>query len=270
VAWSKILSDVILPFTILYGQFTNSLVSLVENPGKLVVVFVRRGYIEPSGVKLTREVFKPIHLSMLESMPLLGALSAAPAYLIARIKHRGNRGSESPKRIVDGFVLVLILLWMGLYFQRLPVHAQYTVRYLHPLYPLGIYLLFRLPVVRNAVSGYPRNAIAAYIGTVVCGAGGYIILLAYSGAVISEAVQLYALIALGVALCVTIWAFAGVLTGASPRIGATVLGVATASMTVYLLVSGFATFAYTHNYLLPVGRAIAELLRFVNPFSYLF
>lgn len=251
------------PFVVLIQQYVQS-VAVLTDSHQVWNVFVRSGYI----AQFSPDVFKAIHLSVLESMPLLGTAAALP--VIAWRRLRTGWGSLAKMSISDRFVLVVALLWIGLYLSRLPIHHQYTVRYLHPIYPLGVYMLVRLPAVRETIRTSSRTLLGSYAAVTVLGSVGYVVALTSFDAVLSEAVQLYALVAFVLGLVVAVWACVATTRSTDARIGAAVIGTAAGSMTVYILVSGFTTFAYTNQYLLPLSRFLAETLRFVNPFGYLF
>lgn len=258
-----LVTSIATPLVVLIQQYAESMAAL-SSGHQLWSVFVRSGYI----AQFSPDVFKAIHLSVLESMPLLGTAAVLPVIAWRRLRTGWQSLAKMP--ITDRFVLVVALLWVGLYLSRLPIHHQYTVRYLHPIYPLGVYLLVRLPAVREAIQTSPHTLVGSYAAVTVLGGVGYVAALASLEAVLSEAVQLYALVAVVLGVAVAVWAVVATTRSVDARIGAAVLGTAAGSMTVYILVSGFATFAYTNEFLLPLGRFVAETLRFVNPFGYLF
>ncbi len=252
------------------------------NAERLSNTFVRSGYI--SG--LPRHNDRAINLSVLEAMPLLGLVTLAPAIAIrwARTQRaadpwqRVRRGIRTvrrdPTRTADLFAALIVALFVLLYMSRLPSHFMLTGRYIHPIYPLGVYALARLPPVRRAVREEGRRIAAGYALTVSLGVPLYITVLWTTEAVLGEAVQLYALTALGIATLVGGWAIIETAwPGRFPSLtdtGAPLLGVAAGLTTVYLLVSGLGFFAYTHEFALPMSRVVAEQLLPINPLRSLF
>ena len=244
-------------------QFTGSYVAMTE-PARLLHVFVRRGYIPT--LRPTQDA--AIHLSVVESMPLFGALLAYPALALRRRSPgpdwMGSPRQWSPMRVVDAFSVAYVVLLVGLYFQALPLHHMLTVRYLHPLYAVGVYWLVRVPAVRRAVTSEWRLLTRSYTGTVLVGTGGYLGAIALDGLVLGESVQLYALVALLVAAAVGLWALTATLRGGYRRTGALALGVAAGAMSVYLLAAGLSLFPSTGEFLLPVSGAVSEQIHYAR------
>jgi hypothetical protein len=254
-----------VPAAVLFDRYAEA-VGALGDPGRLATVFLRHGYFGNFAADLG--LFKSINLSLLESMPLLGALAAGPVLAWRRLRAGGRGWRGRPVAVTDAFVLVLTVLWVGLYLGRLPLHHQYTVRYLHPLYVVGLYLLVRAGPVRTALATRPRVAVSAYLATVVAGTALYLVALGLLRPVLSEVVQLYGVVAAVLGLGVAGWGVVAAVRGVDRRVGAGVVGVAAGAVTVYLLVGGFVAFAYTDNYLLPLGRTVAEALGSVNPFGF--
>ncbi|MFQ3293724.1 MAG: hypothetical protein ACI9PP_001496 [Halobacteriales archaeon] len=147
-----------------------------------------------------------------------------------------------------------------------------TVRYIHPIYPLGIYGLVRLAPVRAVIATEWSRLLRTYLAGVALGVPAYIGAIAVAATGRSETVQLYGVVAFGIGLVVALWAVAATVrpSDRSASVGAIMLGIAAAAMTVYLLVSVLGFFAFTKDFLLPISRAIAEGLQFINPYRSLF
>ena len=251
------------PVTTIISRFVGSYAVLLD-PGRLFTVFVRAGYV-PS--------FSPsqdaaINLSVLTSMPLLGGLLAYPLLGVRRAFAsreivRSPR-QWSPVRVVDAFSVVYAILLVGLYLESLPIHHMLTVRYLHPMYPLGLYWLVRLPAVRHVVTGESQTLAHAYGGTVLLGVPAYVGAIAVGELVLGESVQLYALTALSVAAIVGGWAVADTYRKRGGRVGAVALGVAAGLTSVYLLVAGLSLFPTTGEFLLPLSGAISDQIHYAR------
>lgn len=254
------------------GLVADAVRRVAAEPGRLLTVLVRWGYTNGPGTG----VDGARNLALLQSAPVLAALVAAPAVAWRGLARGGGERPSASRavRAADRFAVGYALVLGGLYLGRLPVHHQYTVRYLHPIYPLGVYLLVRLPAVRTAVEGAPRTLAASFAGTVGVGVPLYVGALAATGAVQSAAVQLFGLAVLPVAALAGAWSLAAARAGpeAFPgraRDGAAVLGVAAGAAATYLLVSGFVTFAFTDEFLLPLSRLVADAVRAASPFRFL-
>lgn len=255
----------------------------VRNPGRLVHTFVRSGYAP--GLRTGEDV--AVNLSVLEAMPLLGALIAGPLAVAGRIRTRlatrdgrlpvsptawaadrsnaaiRDRLRLSPARTAEAFVVVYALLLTGVMLRRFPLHHMLTVRYLHPIYPLGLFSLVGLPVVRGVVDRRSRVLVGSYGGTVALGTPVYVAFLTLGNPVLGEAVQAFALVALTAAVAVAAWAaFAAAAGRSHARAGAILLGVAAGLVTAYLLVSGLALFSVERAFLLPWSETLAEWVGF--------
>lgn len=272
--------------------------TVTESPDELRYTFVRSGYYP--GLRASQDV--AVNLSVLESMPLLGILVAAPLAVAVRMR-AGLQARDgvsrqslaawvadrsvadtrnrlrtstadirdplrtSPARTTEGFAVVFALLLTAVMMVRLPAHHMVTVRYLHPVYPLGLYLVVGLPAVRAVVAESARLLVGCYAGTVVVGTLGYVAFLALGDPVLGEAVQAFALVSLTTAVAVAVWA--SVATVRSPlagrshtRAGAILLGVAAGVVTSYLLVSGLALFTVERAFLLPWSEVVSDWIGF--------
>lgn len=256
---------------------------VVTDVDRLREVFLRSGY-RPLRTGQDRAV----NLSVVESMPLLGALLALPVVAVRSIRDHLSewRGGTSPlvgtlrslrsgahhlsaARVTDLFVGLYAVTLVVFYLRSLPLHHMLTVRYLHPLYPVGIYALVRTPAVRRVLDGSWSTLWRAYLGTVVGATVLYLGALVAFDAVQSEAIQLYGLSAFLLGVVVALWAVGAELLGDDSRtlrVGAVVLGVAAGAMSVYLLVSGLVLFSVEGTFALPVSRAVSDALVAVNPF----
>lgn len=225
-------------------------------------VFLRSGYMD-----VRPEYDRAINLAVLESMPLLGASIAAPLRLWYRLESNReiSRTALTPERATDLLAVIYLVLIATLYLDRFPLHHMLTVRYLHPIYPIGMYALARLDIVRRTCQTRARLLLLSYGGTLLLAIPGYIAALTFTDAVLGEAVQIYAITAFVIGIGVAFWVIVESLRGDHESAGAVVLGIAAAAMTTYLLVSGFGFFAFTDEFVLPGSRVVAEILRFINP-----
>jgi len=247
------------------GQFVGSYAVLLD-PERVVRIFLRHGYID----SLAASQDAAVNLSVLESMPLLGAVVVYPL-LAARRLARGvslprpdRPGRTAPVTVVDAFSVLYVVLLFGLALTTLPLHHMFTMRYLHPLYAVGIYWVIRIPAVRRAIETAGRSAVAGFGTTVLVGSPLYLGVIAAGDLVLGEAVQLYALAALAVAGAVGCWVLLDTAVGGFESVGAVVLGTAAGLTAVYLLVSGVTLFPDTGEFLLPLSRAVSERLHFMR------
>jgi hypothetical protein len=216
--------------------------AVATDPGRLVPTFLRSGYIPSVARKGSEEA---INLAVLESAPALAALAGLPVLLVRRLADRRlpsltTTPTLTPDRVVDGFVLGTALLYTLLYMPRLPLHAQVTVRYLLVLFPLGVYGLVRLPAVRTAVREQGRLLGFTVAGGVLVGGQLLVAAVAVADLAFGEALQLSALLGLGIGAVVAAWSVAATVDRSRswPRVGAVALGSGLAAATVLAFLIG--------------------------------
>lgn len=260
--------------------------SALTDPDRLWHVFVRSGNVP--GVNYRLIGYRIVELTVLESAPLLGALAVAPALALARLRGtvaavaaRDDSGAGSPRRIrsalgsrtpaslsparqTDLLVVVVAVAFAFAFLQRLPLHAQFTVRYVLPVYPLALYGVARLAPVASSLRGAPRSAAGGFLAGVACWTGVVVATLATASLAVGEAVQFHALGHLLAAVVV-----AGLVAGrclAPERVRrrwvAAALGVTGGITTGYYLLVGLGYFRYG-TYALSIGGRLADLVPIV-------
>lgn len=248
---------------LLLGLFERSIRMLTQRPADAIHLFVRSGYID--GLRPAQDA--AINLSILESLPLLATATAVPALAVRRLTAGIEPRSPTdwrPIRVLDSFTIIYTALLFGLFLGPLPIHHMFTVRYLHPLYAVGVYWLVRIPAVTRAITSHARLLVGATVATVVVGVPAYLLAIAAGDFVLGEAVQLYALVALAIAVAVAVWTLAQTIVGGFERLGAILLGVAVGTMAVYLLVSGLSLFPTTGEFALPLARTVSEQIHYAR------
>ena len=224
------------------GMYVSGFVALVTEPQRVVRTFVRWGETEKDVVNMFFD--GRTDLSVLESAPVLAALVALPVWRWAgrlRASERRLRDAVDP---VDLFVLVFALLLVSLYINNLPVHVQGTVRYLHPVYPLAVYGIFRIPRVRSLLVERTRAAVLGYEAGVLLGTPLAFGALLFVDASKGEVVQPFGLASLAVAAVLAVALVAGRYDDRFEGVAAATFGVAVAMATVYLLLTAFVLFHY--------------------------
>ena len=235
----------------------------VSEPDRLVRTFVRSGYIERIAEKDGHEA---INLTVLESMPVAGALLALPAILVCRWR-RGRTAVRSLRRRVKHPARVLDALAIGyatgltfVYFPWLPNYAMVTVRWLLPVFPLAVYGALRLRVLRRAVTTRWKATCWTYAIMVLIGGQLLLAAVALTDATLGEASQLHAWIGLlaGLALGGTT-TIAVVRRGRSTDRGLAIsFGLAAGVGTVFVLLSGLVYFSSTGDFALPVVERLLD------------
>ncbi|WP_161973228.1 glycosyltransferase family 39 protein [Halostella litorea] len=249
---------------VVFVEYMSGSVGALLDPGRLFGVVVRSGH----GLGLHRYGTQSVNLSIVESMPLAGILFVGPAVLYRRIRARSGREWNSvvrsvrrdPKRATDLLAVVYLSLLVVMYVPRLPIHVSFTVRYLHPLYPLCVYFLARLSVVRNLVRTQGRLLAASYAGFVVVGGTLFALVVTATTGEVGEAVQLHARVAITAAALVLYWSVLSTFYDGYERLGAVLVGFAGAVTTTYLFLSAFLYFQYSSRFALPMSRLVADWL----------
>lgn len=237
----------------------------VTEPTRLFHTLVRSGFLPEVAAK---DDTQAISLTVLESAPILGATVGIPLLVGRRLKQSGlgviSDHLRTPTGAVDLFAVGCGFLVFVLYIPRLPLHAQATVRYLHPLYPLGIYALARVPTIRHAATAEWRPALWSYLGGVLIGGQLLLITVVQLDFGFGEAVQFHALIALATASLLVIWTVARFVSDSVPdSLGAVAMGLTAAATTVFVLLALLFYFDYANVYAVPVLRILFEKLALV-------
>ncbi|EMA22114.1 MULTISPECIES: hypothetical protein [Haloarcula] len=246
------------PLLLLGGELVAGFKTLQQQPNDVYHAFVRSG--SASGA-LNNAGEESVNLSLLESAPVLvGMVGALPIIRRLRLPSSMADRTLNADRVVDAFAITTFVGVVLLYNSRLPLHAQVTARYLFPLYPLGVYLFVRLPAVRKSLTDHWRLFLWTVAGTVLIGGQVTVVLVAVTVNGIGEAFQLHALLALGSAVPLGIWALSGRSKGRAGQIGTVLLGAATGVAAVFLLLTTVEYYALGDAHLLPMMRALGELL----------
>jgi hypothetical protein len=238
---------------IIHEVFLKGVFVIVEDPGRFVRVFVRGGYIPDAA---QQDLGQALYLTVLEAAPLLAGALAGVGSLARRLSDATGSIRLSP---TDWLVAILCLVFTLLYLPTLPTHAQVTVRYLLPIYPLGVYAVFRTSVVRKTLRRHLRTFAWTYSGTVLIGGQLLVVALVLARLSRGEAFQLHALLALAAAAGL---ALAGIWSAFDDRLlqlTAVALGLTAGLGTAFVLLSGLSYFQYA-SYALPLSEFVARLL----------
>jgi len=227
----------------------NSGLNVLTTPDRMSQIFLRSG--TASGINYAPNSYEAIELTMLESVPLFGAVAALPVVLVRSVQQRIRQWNVFPSRYppqtqTDLFVAALTVVFTLIYLSRLPLHTQLTVRYILPTVPLIMYGVVRIPAVHEAAGDAKRWLTGGYAASTV---GGLILglgVVAGLDLALGEAVQFHALLNLGAAaVC------AGAVLGrtvapdyVSSRAVAVGLALPAGLTTAYVLLSGSVYFQY--------------------------
>ena len=246
------------PVLLLGGEIARGFAVLRERPIDVYHTLVRSG--DAAGA-LNISGAESVNLAVLESAPLLGATVGVLPVAWRRLKAASLPERTLPGRtLVDLFAALVIVTLTLQYASRLPVHAQVTVRYLFPVFPLGVYLLCRLPAVRETLTGNWRLFAWTTAGTTLIG-GQLLVVVVHATVVgLGEAFQLHALLALAVGAPLALWALVGRGDGPFGRVGAVLLALGTALTTLFVLMVAIEYYPLGDSHLLPVVGTVAELL----------
>ena len=232
------------------GFLTDGVRAAVTTPTRVYHTILRSGYVATEARGATGLA---INLSLLESLPIAGALAALPVVAVRRARSRDWSGLRTslatPTRTADAFALVYALLLALTYISRLPLHATLTVRYVYPLFPLALYAVARLPAARAVVRDHGTLLAFVYTAGVAIGGQLTVLVVALAGYTASETLQAYALLALALAAVLAGWSVAAALGRRSDRAGAVLFGLAGSCATNVVGVFVFQFFG--ESFLLP-------------------
>ncbi|MDS0222155.1 hypothetical protein NDI54_12425 [Haloarcula sp. S1AR25-5A] len=246
------------PLLLLSGELVRGLDTIQQRPDDVYHAFVRSGNAS-GALDIAGE--ESVNLSLLESAPVLVAMVGALP-VVRRLRWPSSMADRvlSADRVVDAFAVTAFVGVVLLYAGRLPLHAQVTARYVFPLYPLGVYLVMRLPAVRGSLTNHWRVFLWTVTGTVLIGGQLALIFVALTVNGIGEAFQFHALLGLAIAVPLGGWAVIGRSKGVAGQTGAVLLGAATGVTMVFLLLTSVEYYALGDTHLLPMMRVLAELV----------
>ncbi|WP_254537645.1 hypothetical protein [Halomarina litorea] len=245
---------------ILVEYFTGGLTVILQEPLRLVGTFLRSGDVAAPFIDKGTPA---VELSILETTPLLGVLVAFPALAVRRLrKSTALPDRHDPLVVADVFIVLTALLFTLVYIRVLPLHAQIGVRYLLMLYPLGVYGVVRMGVVREVLDTEFGTVGWTTAGGVFIGAQLLFVYLHYSSTSGGDLLQVHAYIGLALGTVVAVWAL-GALFGtlsSNPRYqraGAVCIGLALGAGTNFILLTSFNHFASAGDFVLPAARWLA-------------
>jgi hypothetical protein len=235
--------------------FTQGIRATVEQPIRLVGTFLRSGGIaQPFIDKGNADV----ELAMLETAPVLGVLAVLPVLAVSKLRAGIARPDRrDPLVAVDAFVALFAVLFTLVYISRLPLHAQTGVRYLLPLYALGLYVAVRIGVVRTALETRWRLFCWTAAGGVVVGGQLLFLALHLSGRTGGDLLQVHAWLGLALATLLAVWSVVSTTRRPSPRVGAVCLGLACAAGVTFVVTTHVGHFASVGDFALAVVRWVA-------------
>ena len=240
------------------GWFAEQVLGLVtESVWRLTDAgVVRRTFLQSSVEGISQDPrFLGVNLSVLEAAPVLGV---ALAGAVASLRHLGDLRERVTG--TDALALAMVVAFVLLYLNRLPLNTQITVRYLLPVYPLGAFLLARSVVVRRLLADYRRLLLWSYcLGVCIGGQLLFVTLVAGEFAT-AEAARVHATVGLTLGLALAAVATVGVFRTRARSVAAVALGLAAAAGTVLFLLATLWYFSFVGEYVLPVAGALSELL----------
>ncbi|EMA25121.1 hypothetical protein [Haloarcula amylolytica] len=222
---------------------------VLATPERMSQIFLRSG--SAPQINYAPNSYEAIELTMVEAVPLFGAVAALPVVLVRSVAQRRRQWNVrpshySPRTQTDMLGTALAAVFTLVYLSRLPLHTQLTVRYLLPTVPLIMYGVVRIPAVHETVSDAKRWLAGGYAASTI---GGLLIglgVVAGLDLALGEAVQFHALLNLGGAVVC-----AGAVLGRTlvpdrvpSRVGALGLALPAGLTTAYLLLSGLVYFQY--------------------------
>jgi len=265
---TRLFEAVVTAGTTFVGLLLGGIETARTQTSALYRTFVRSGYVVANSAASE----EAINLSVLESAPILGGLVAAPFAAVQRLLESRLSANIDHQRLRDPrpatvlAIVVFTLLFTLLYAERLPLHAQVTVRYLLPLYAVGIVGLVLLTPIDRVCRTKTRTFAWATAGGVLIGGQVVAGFVLSQGLALGEAFQFHALAGLGLASVLAVGVIATPYTERFDRPVAGALGLATAGAVVFsvLVVTAYAPglgrYPVDGGQLLPIVRVLADLL----------
>ena len=249
------------PLQLLVGEIVAGVKVLLTRPESLYHTLIRSG---DATAALDASEQYSVNLTILESAPVLVAtIGWIPALWRRRDAICIPDRILAARTVVDVFAVAVVLATTFQYASRLPVHAQLTVRYLLVLYPLGIYLLVRLPVVRRALEGNWRAFVWTTAATVLIGGQLLAVGVFFTTRGPGETIQFHGVVALVSAVPLLLWALTSRSNDTSEAFGAVLLGITTGVSAVFTMLVAIEYSPLGNAHLLPVVRAFAEVVTLV-------
>ncbi|MEF8977176.1 MAG: hypothetical protein V5A21_13195 [Halapricum sp.] len=259
-----LLDGVIAAISVFVGLLGEGIDTIKNRTGQLYRTFVRSGYVSPH----TPASDQPINLAVVESAPVLGALVALPAAAIANWS-RPESVFDRLRQPAPATALALGLfatLFAVLYARRLPVHAQLTVRYLLPLYVVGVVAVAWVPPIERACREHTRTIAWTLSAGILLGGQIVVVAVHQFSLALGEAFQFHALLGLGLAIVLGASTLIAVFTERLDRIVAGLLGFTAAATAVFSLLivtvyaSGLGQYPVDGGQLLPIVRVLGDLV----------
>lgn len=182
----------------LWGHASSSLAIVSSEPIRLYQTFVRSGL-----TPVNAEDRLPVNLTVIQSAPVVAAAVALPVY--AKWDRMRTPREWSSVRKTDLLVVVLAVLLVLIYLPRLPLRVQGTVRYLHPLYPLLLYAIARVPTVRALLSSELRIVVWSSVAGLLIGSQLVILALWAWTSTVGDAIQFHGMLNLSIAGLLLAW-----------------------------------------------------------------
>lgn len=251
-------------------------------PGRLYRTYLRSGRAS-NFISYGTNSYEPIDLTLLETNPLFGGLAGALVGSGAamrpgrrRLRSVGARIRSLPAptrwrqrvlgmhaaRQTDLFGLAVVIGFGVMYFPRLPLHSQLTVRYILPMVPVLLYLLVRVPLIAEPIVRRPRWLAGGYAASVAIGLVGVGLVLPRLQLAVGEAMQLHGLVNLGVATVLVVTLLSTRFGHEDDRLRAIALALAGGATTTLVVAMQLAYFEYG-TYAVPVVRILAEAVSVV-------
>lgn len=236
-------------------------VAAAGSPERVYNIFVRSAGSDLTGNRpefIGDVEYAGVNLAVLEAAPVLALGVAALRAWLVSVRERLER-----LRQVDPTALLatgLAVSFVALYLSRLPLYTQFTQRYLLPVFPLGLYVLARSPVVARLADRATGAICWAYAGGVLVGGQLLLATVLVRDLPPGEVAQLNARLSLVAAGLVAVTGLLAVRTGRSDRPAGVAVGLACAAATVFVLVAHLHYFSNTGRAVLPVVQEISNLL----------
>jgi hypothetical protein len=241
------------------GLVTDSL-AVFTDPAQLYHIFVRSAGADLSTPQFEADIrYAGTNLSVLEAGPLLAAGIAVTGAWLSRLVQTPRRTLRQVSP-TTALAVALCVSYLLLYLSRLPLFAQFTQRYILPVFPLALYVFARSPMVCRLVDESGRLITWSYAFGVLVGGQLFLAVLLVQDVTISEAAQYNARLSLVAAGLVVVATCAVAVFDRFERLAAVTVGLAGAAAALFVLVSGIYYFGWTGEAVVPVVQNLGEFI----------
>jgi hypothetical protein len=209
-------------------------------------------------------------MTLLESTPILGVLLAIPVLVFQRVRNTGvsietlrNPFEWTPARQTDVLAVGTAVIFSLVYIPDLPLHVQFTVRYLVPIIPPLLYVIGRMASIQRVSNHGATLTLSSYAGITLIGGQIAYVWVFTNDLRLGEAVQFHALLNFFAAILLVGWLCVDSFTERweqSTSVGGALIGIVAGATTVFVLLALWSYFVAGLNFVLPLLNQLSDVI----------